>query len=222
MLYTGVITMENTENQNNNYYAITIARQFCSGGNAVGEILAEKLNIKMYDKQLITMAAKKSGFHEAVFEQADEVASNSLLYSVVMGSYPMNSLMFNNNAVTNDSLFTLQSNIIKETAENESCIIIGRCSNYVLRNHPRLLSVYLWADTDFRKQRYLELYKEPKEKDIETELIKADKKRRNYYNYYSGKEWDSVTSYDLVINVSKTGIEGAAKQIIEMKEILGY
>lgn len=205
-----------------NFYAITIARQFCSGGNAVAELLGKKLDINIYDKQLITLAAKKSGFHEAVFEQADEVASNSLLYSVVMGSYPMNSLMFNNNTVTNDSLFTLQSNIIKETAEKESCIIIGRCSNYVLRKHPRLLSVYLWADTDFRKQRFIELYKEPKEKDIETELNKADKKRRNYYNYYSGKEWDSVTSYDLVINVSKTGIEGAAEEILKMKELLGY
>ncbi|MBQ8941727.1 MAG: cytidylate kinase-like family protein [Firmicutes bacterium] len=206
-----------------NFYAITIARQFCSGGNAVGEMLAEKLGINMYDKQLITMAAKKSGYHEAVFEQADEVASNSLLYSVVMGSSPMGSLLFpNNNLVTNDSLFTLQSNIIKETAEKESCIVIGRCSNYVLRKHPRLLSVYLWADLDYRIKRYEELYGEPKEKDIETELSKADKKRRNYYNYYSGKDWDSATSYDLVINVSKAGVEGTVKQIIDFKEMLGY
>ena len=206
-----------------NFYAITIARQFCSGGNAVGEMLAKKLGINMYDKQLITMAAKKSGYHEAVFEQADEVASNSLLYSVVMGSSPMGSLLFpNNNLVTNDSLFTLQSNIIKETAEKESCIVIGRCSNYVLRKHPRLLSVYLWADLDYRIKRYEELYGEPKEKDIETELSKADKKRRNYYNYYSGKDWDSATSYDLVINVSKAGVEGTVKQIIDFKEMLGY
>ncbi len=205
------------------FYAITIARQFCSGGNAVGEMLAQKLGINMYDKQLITLAAKKSGYHEAIFEQADEVASNSLLYSVVMGSSPMGSLLFpNNNMVTNDSLFTLQSNIIKETAENESCIVIGRCANYVLRKHPKLLSVYLWADTDFRIKRFEELYKEPKEKDIETELSKADKKRRNYYNYYSGKEWDSATSYDLVINVAKSGVEGAVDQIINFKEILGY
>ena len=204
------------------FYAITIARQFCSGGNAVGEMLAQKLGINMYDKQLITLAAKKSGYHEAIFEQADEVASNSLLYSVVMGSSPMGSLLFpNNNMVTNDSLFTLQSNIIKETAENESCIVIGRCANYVLRKHPKLLSVYLWADTDFRIKRFEELYKEPKEKDIETELSKADKKRRNYYNYYSGKEWDSATSYDLVINVAKSGVEGAVDQIINFKEILG-
>ncbi len=206
-----------------NNYVITIARQFCSGGNAVGKALAEKLDIKMYDKQLISMAAQKSGYNEAIFEQADEVASNSLLYSVVMGSYPMGSLMFNhNNTVTNDNLFTLQSNIIKETAEHESCIVIGRCANYVLRNHPRLLSVYLWADTEYRKKRFVELYKEPKEKDIETELNKADKKRRNYYNYYSGKEWDNATSYDLVINVSKSGIDGAVKQILDFKDVLGY
>lgn len=215
--------MGNSNTTDNNYYAITIARQFCSGGNAVGEMLAQKLGINMYDKQLITMAAKKSGFHEGIFEQADEVASNSLLYSVVMGSYPMGSLIFNNNnSVTNDNLFTLQSNIIKETAEKESCIIIGRCSNYVLRHHPRLLSVYLWADMEYRTERFKELKKDLKEKDIETELNKADKKRRNYYNYYSGKEWDCVTSYDLVINVSKSGIEGAVKQIIDFKEILGY
>lgn len=202
-------------------FAVTIARQYCSGGHEIGEKLAKKLGVDFYDKELIALAAKKSGYAESVFEKADEVATNSLLYSVVMGSYPMNSLFFqNNNMLTNDTLFAIQSKVIKELVQEKSAVIVGRCSNYILRDEPNLVRVYLRADTEFRKKRFMELYgdENTKEKDIEGILTKADKKRATYHSYYSGNEWDSVNGYDIVINTAKIGIYGAVDQIIAYLE----
>lgn len=198
-------------------FAVTIARQYCSGGHEIGEKVAKKLNADFYDKELIALAAKKSGYAESVFEKADEVATNSLLYSVVMGSYPMNSLFFqNNNMLTNDTLFAIQSKVIKELVQEKSAVIVGRCSGYILRDVPNLVRVYLRADMDFRKKRFMELYgdENTKEKDVENILLKTDKKRATYNSYYSGNEWDCVNGYDIVINTAKVGVDGAVDQII--------
>ncbi len=197
-------------------FAVTIARQYCSGGHEIGEKLAKKLGVDFYDKELLALAAKKSGYAESVFEKADEVATNSLLYSVVMGSYPMNSLFFqNNNMLTNDTLFAIQSKVIKELVQDKSAVIVGRCSNYVLRDEPNLVRVFLRADLDFRKKRFMELYanENTKEKDVESILNKADKKRATYHSYYSGMDWDSIHGYDIVLNTAKIGVDGAVDQI---------
>lgn len=205
----------------NKKFAVTIARQYCSGGHEIGELLAKKLGVDFYDKELIALAAKKSGYAESVFEKADEVATNSLLYSVVMGSYPMNSLFFqNNNMLTNDTLFAIQSKVIRELVEDKSAVIVGRCSNYILREHPNLVRVFLRADMPYRKERYMKLYgdENTKEKDIEAILSKADKKRSTYHSYYSGNDWDSIHGYDIVINTAKVGVDGAVEQIIKYLE----
>ena len=197
-------------------FAVTIARQYCSGGHEIGEKLAKKLGVDFYDKELLALAAKKSGYAESVFEKADEVATNSLLYSVVMGSYPMNSLFFqNNNMLTNDTLFAIQSKVIKELVQDKSAVIVGRCSNYVLRDEPNLVRVFLRADLDFRKKRFMELYakENTKEKDVESILNKADKKRATYHSYYSGMDWDNIHGYDIVLNTAKIGVDGAVDQI---------
>lgn len=202
-------------------FAITIARQFCSGGREVGEKLAKKLGVDFYDKELIALAAKKSGYAESVFEKADEVATNSLLYSVVMGSYPMNSMFFqNSNMLTNDTLFAIQSKIIKELVQEKSAVIVGRCSNYVLREEKNLVRVFIRADMDYRKERFMKLNAEDgvKEKDVENVLIKADKKRATYHSYYSGMDWDSIGGYDIVINTAKIGTDGAVEQIADYLE----
>lgn len=206
---------------NDNKFAITICRQFCSGGLEIGKKLGEKLNVKVYDKELISLAAKESGFTESTFEKVDEVAANSFLYSVAMGGYPLNSIFSpNSNMVTNDSLFSIQSKIIKNVSENESCIIIGRCSDYILREHPRVLKIFLRADMEDRIQRFKQSYDTTKEKNLEQALLKADKKRSNYYGYYTGNDWDNINNYDLVINTSKFGIEKTVDHIIEcLKDI---
>jgi len=197
-------------------FIVTIGREFGSGGFEIGKKLSQQLNIDFYDKELIAMAAKESGFSESVFEKADEKPTNSFLYSIVMGAYPMNSLFFqNNDLLTNDKLFNIQSNVIRNIAKDKSCIIVGRCSDYILREEKNLIRVYLMADIEFRKKRILKLYPDKvTEKDVESHILKTDKKRANYYSYYTGNTWDCIKNYDIIINTSKIGIDNSVKQII--------
>lgn len=194
---------------------ITICREFCSGGMETGKKLAEKLNIDFYDKELISLAAKESGFTENIFENVDEKPTNSLLYSIAMGAPSLTGVFFqNNDFLTNDKLFGIQSNVIKEIANKGSSVIVGRCSDYILRDEEGLVKVYLQADMEFRKKRFLLEGKNVEEKDIEHIINKTDKKRANYYSYYTGREWDAVSNYDIVINTSKVGIDGAVELIL--------
>lgn len=200
---------------------VTIGRQFCSGGRDVGKALAEKMGVEFYDKELIAIAAKESGYAESLFENADEEPSNSLLYSVVMSTYPMSALGFHNDSLlSNDKLFGIQSKVIKEIVSDKSCVLVGRCSDYILREHPKLVRVFIRADMDMRKERFREAYPNVKEKDIEHTLLKTDKKRSTYYGYYTGNVWDSMNNYDLILNTSKIGIDGAVNQIMKFIEDL--
>ena len=160
---------------------ITIARQYGSGGHEVGERLAEKLNVPLLDKQLIAMAAKKSGLSEEVFEKADEKAGNSLLYSMVMGNYTFGSRITGiNDMPINDKLFILQSDIIKSAADKGPCVIIGRCGDYILREYDNVFRVFIHANKEARIKRILSkgLCDEKKVSDF---ITKRDKQRANYY-----------------------------------------
>lgn len=202
-------------------YAITIGRQFCSGGREVGKKLADKLDIKFYDKELLSLAAKESGFTEKVFEKADEKPTNSFLYSVAMGSHHINSMFFqHNDLLTNDKLFLTQSNVIKKIAAENPCIIIGRCSDYILRDEKKLLRVFLRADLDFRIERFKKVFPDEHPKDIGNHILKADKKRASYYSYYTGSEWSSLENYDLIINTSKLGIDNTVDEIIRCLNLI--
>lgn len=197
-----------------NKFIVTISRQFGSGGREIGKKIADSLGIEFYDKELISLASKESGFCENVFEKADEAPSNSFLYSLVMGSNPMSSLFFrNDDLLTNDKLFSIQSKVIKNIANEKSCVIVGRCSDYILREEKNLTRVYFHADMDFRVKRTMELYKQS-EKDANASILKADKKRNNYYNYYTGNEWTDLNNYDIIINTSKIGVENSVKAVI--------
>lgn len=207
--------------KNNEKFAITIGRQFCSGGHVIGEKLAEKLNIKFYDKELIALASKESGFSEKVFEKADEKPTNSFLYSVAIGSYPVNSMFFqHNDLLTNDKLFITQSKVIKKIAAQNSCVILGRCSDYVLREEKKLVRVFLRADMEFRIERFKKLFSDNLPKDITAQIIKTDKKRASYYSYYTGNEWSSLENYDLIINTSKIGFDNTVDQIINFLNLI--
>lgn len=195
---------------------VTICRQFCSGGKEVGTKLAKKLNCECYDKKLISLAAKESGFKESFFEQADEQATNSFLYSIAMGTPSSATGLFfqNNDFLTNDKLFSIQSDVIKKISKDKSCVIVGRCSDYILRERPNLVKVYLVADTEFKIQRLLQTNKDIDIKHAQSFLNKTDKKRSHYYSYYTGREWDNASNYDLVINTSKVGTDGAVDLIL--------
>ena len=192
---------------------ITIARQYGSGGLEVGQRLAELTGMPFYDKDLITMAAQKSGLSHAVLDAADEKAANSLLYTLAMGSSSYHQGVNNLHVPLNDKLFTVQSEIIRELAQDEKgAIIVGRCADYVLADHPNLLRVFISADFDKRVETIMtqQNISESQAKDL---IVKTDKRRSNYYNYYTGGKWAKLENYDLVISTDKIGIEGAARLI---------
>ncbi len=189
---------------------ITISRQYGSGGHEVGERLAKELNVPFYDKDLIALAAKQSGFSEEVFTHADEKATNSLLYSMVMGYGFGARVPGLNEMPINDKLFIIQSDIIKNAAEKGPCIIIGRCADYILREHTHCLHIFVHADKEARIKRIVSknLCEAKKAPDF---IAKKDKQRANYYNFYSNKRWDDLNNYDLTINTARFSMEDAVQ-----------
>nr|WP_317356568.1 cytidylate kinase-like family protein [uncultured Tyzzerella sp.] len=195
---------------------VTICREFCSGGKEIGTKLANKLGCECYDKKLISLAAKESGFTETIFENIDEKPTNSFLYSIAMGTPSTTGLFFqNNDFLTNDKLFGIQSEVIRHIANEKSAVIVGRCADYILRDETNLIKVYLRADKDFKIKRLLETNKNVDIKHTENLLHKTDKRRGNYYSYYTGREWDNTSNYDLVINTSKVGIDNSVNLILD-------
>ena len=196
-------------------YIITIGRQFGSGGRAVGEKLAEKLGIPFYDKELISLAAKESGMNPEIFENVDEKAANSLLYSLSMGLYNFGSgFSAMGDLPVNDQLYLLQHKIIKEIAEKESCVIVGRCADYVLRDRSDCVNIFIYAEMDFRKQEAVKKHGIDPDR-AEHIITKTDKSRANYYSFYSGQKWGMAENYDLCINSSKLGEDDIVDLIID-------
>ena len=198
---------------------ISICREYCSGGKEIGKKVSDELGYTFLDKQLITEAAKKSGYDESVFEKVDEVATNSLLYSLVLGTYGANAA---GAMPDNDKLFGLQAEIIRDTAKEKNCVVIGRCADYVLREEPNLIKIFLRADMDFRVERFRSLYTVPEGKKPEDIINKTDKKRASYYKFYTGNLWKDMNNYDLVINTGKVGIDNAVATIIDYVRKYGY
>ena len=190
---------------------ITIGRQFGSGGHEIGEKLAKKLGIKFYDKELIKLIAKQSGLCEKVLESYDEKPTNSLLYSIVMDIYP--SVMYTGPTI-DQQIYQANYDTIRRLADGEPCVIVGRCADYILRDHPELVSVFVHANSDFRAARIAEEYKLPDAK-VRDLLVKTDKKRANYYNFQSERQWGAASSYNLCIESSEVGIDGAVDLIMD-------
>ena len=193
---------------------VTIARQFGSGGREIGEELSKKLGVKFYDKELISIAAKESNIAPEIFENVDEKATNSLLYSLSLGLYSFsNTYSVGDNLPVNDKLYILQHKIIKKVADEGPCVIVGRCADHILRDRNDVLRVFIYADLDFRVKRAIDL-KGVKPSKAEQVVQKTDKSRSNYYNFYSGKKWGLTENYDLCINKTKLTREQVA-EIIE-------
>ena len=201
---------------------ITIARQYGSGGREIGERIAELLSIPLYDKQLITDAAAKGSLNEEVIRSADESAANSLLYTLAMGSNHFGAAMhFGYKMPLNDKLFILQSEVIKEYAEAGSCVIIGRCADYVLRDDHDVFRLFIYGDLEHRKARVAERHPEVKSSQIIDLINKTDKRRSSYYNFYTGNKWGKYDNYDMAVNSSTLGIEGTAQLIAAaIKELI--
>lgn len=194
--------------------SITIARQYGSGGREIGLAISKQLNIPYYDKQLIALAAKKSGMSEEIFQKADERHASSLLYSLVMGNYSFGVAGGGpGDLPINDQLFLLQMEIIKEAAKKGPCVFVGRCADYVLREYPHIFRVFLYADKDFRRTRAIQEYGQSPDK-VDAFMAKKDKQRAGYYNFYTSAKWGDPANYDLCLNTSSMGIQGAVEVLI--------
>ncbi|ARP49821.1 MULTISPECIES: AAA family ATPase [Caproicibacterium] len=193
---------------------ITISRQYGSGGRQIGQELAKRLQVPYYDKQLVALAAKRSGISETFFHSADERHASSLLYSLVMGNYCFGMPSVTTNLPLNDQLFLLQEQIIKEAAQKGPCVIVGRCADYILRSHPHVFRVFLHADRDFRIQHAINDYGISPQKAPET-IDKIDKERAAYCNFYTSQRWGNAANYDLCLNTTHIGLEGAVQLIID-------
>lgn len=193
---------------------ITIARQYGSGGREIGGKVAEALGIPLYDKEIIKDAAAQGDLHIDVAKKADETAANSLLYTLAMGSNVLGtSRAFGYKMPLNDKLFILQSDVIKQYAKEGSCVIIGRCADYVLREEPNLVRVFIYGDLEHRQERVAMRHPELKSSQVIDAINKTDKRRSSYYNFYTGNKWGKYDNYDLAVNSSSVGIEETARLI---------
>lgn len=199
----------------------TIGREFGSGGREVGEKLAAKLGIKLYDKELLQQAAKDSGFCEEIFENHDEKPTNSFLYSLVMDTYSVSGYSAAPflDMPLNHKVFLAQFETIKKISEKESCVIVGRCADYALSDNPDCINVFIHADLDVRIKnvsRNLNIT-ENKARDI---INKTDKQRASYYNYYTSKKWGDSKSYNLSLDAGKLGTDNCVEMILKFRELM--
>ena len=199
----------------------TIGREFGSGGREVGEKLAQKLGIKLYDKELLQQAAKDSGFCEEIFENHDEKPTNSFLYSLVMDTYSVSGYSAAPflDMPLNHKVFLAQFETIKKIAEKESCVIVGRCADYALSDNHDCINVFILADLDVRIKnvsRNLNIT-ENKARDI---INKTDKQRASYYNYYTSKKWGDSKSYNLSLDAGKLGTDNCVEMILKFRELM--
>ena len=204
----------------NNKYVITIGRQFGTGGRAIAQKLSEKLSIPFYDKELISIAAKESGMNPEVFKEVDETATNSLLYSISMGLYSFNGPLAMGDLPVNDKLYILQHQIIKELAAKGPCVFVGRCADYVLKDNPHTINIFIHANIEYRKKRAIVVHN-IEERRAETIINKTDKTRANYYSFYTGQKWGAIQNYDLCIDSSKLSDEQIVDLICSYIELKG-
>ena len=194
---------------------ITIGRQYGSGGHDIGKQLAEELNVPFYDKALLERAAKDSGLCQEIFENHDEKPTNSFLYSLGMDTY---SLGYTTSSFSemplNHKIFLAQFDAIKNIAKEGPCVIVGRCADYALSDFPNVVNVFLHADMQDRVVRIARRHDltDAKAKDL---IVKTDKRRASYYNYYTSKKWGDAAGYDLSLNTATLGIEGTIHMIRE-------
>lgn len=199
---------------------ITIGRQFGSGGREIGEKLAEHFGIKCYDKELLSRAAKESGFCEEMIQNHDERPTNSFLYNLVMDTYSFgyNASSFVDMPISH-KVFLAQFDTIKKIADEGPCVIVGRCADYALADYDNVLNLFIHGDEECKIKRLKERFDDITTDDKAREMMnKKDKQRQSYYNYYSSKKWGRADSYDLCINSSILGIDGTVKFIIQYIE----
>lgn len=198
-------------------FVVAVSRQYGSGGHEIGRKLAKKLGVKFYDKELLSKIAQDSGMSKNLIEYYDEMPSKSLLFSLAMDAYPMSFT----EVPINQKVFQAQVETIKKIADEGPCVIIGRCADSILSDTPNMISVFIHADMEAKISRVKERdgLSEDKARD---RIIKTDKKRASFYNFYSlEKRWGDVASHDLTLNSSRLGIDKSVDMLYEYIRLRG-
>lgn len=189
------------------HYVITIARGYGSGGKTMGKMLAEELGIHFYDRELLRLASDESGINEELFGRADEQLKKSLLYRIASKEYKGELIPPDReDFVSNDNLFNYQAKVIRQLAKQESCIIVGRCADYILKDLDNVVKIFVHASVEDCVGRLKGLFSLP-EKDLEKKVITTDKRRAAYYKYYTGRNWEDAQNYDLCLNSQQLGFD---------------
>ncbi|MGL4292634.1 MAG: AAA family ATPase [Bacteroidales bacterium] len=191
-------------------FVITIGREFGSGGHAIGRYLATMFDIAFYDKELIEEASRRSGVSADFLERADEKAPNLLDYAL-LGNYG------NESVLSNGNFYVLQSNVILSLAQEKSCVIVGRSADYILRNHPRCINLFIHAPEDFRMKYVAQRLSITQEQAV-CHMDKSDRTRARFYSFYTDKVWGKASSYHLSIDASILGLEKTAEYLKEFVE----
>ena len=199
-------------------FVITIARQYGSGGKTIGEMLSKELGVEYYNKDLILKASEESGINVSLFANADEKAKG-LFHKLKKKNYGGEVLdPSDSNFTSEENLFNYQAKIIRELAEKESCIIIGRAADYILRDRDDVLSVFVHAPHEFLMEQAAKKHS-MSEKELEKYIAKIDKERAEYYKLHTGREWTDARNYDLCLNSSKLGFERCVEEIISYMNV---
>lgn len=187
-------------------YTVTIARGFGSGGRTIGKMLAQRLGIGFYDREIIELASEQSGIHIDLFGKADEAAKNPIFkrYDRSFGEQLISP--DRDDFTSEDNLFNFQAKVIKEVSAREQCVIVGRCADHILRGQKNVLRIFTYASREFCIDKVVELYGLSR-KEADRKIERIDRGRSAYYRYYTGNEWDNARNYDLCLNTEELGFE---------------
>ena len=189
------------------HFVITIARGYGSGGKTMGKMLAEELGVHFYDRELLRLASDESGINEELFGKADEQLKKSLLFRIARKEYKGQLIPPDReDFVSNDNLFNYQAKVIRQIAEQESCIIVGRCADYILKDKDNVVKIFVHASVEDCVERLEDMFHLPK-KELEKKVIDTDKRRSEYYKYYTGRNWADAMNYDLCLNSGRLGFD---------------
>lgn len=193
-----------------NNIVISVGREIGSGGKEIAEQLAKRLGFKFYDKKLLEVAARESGLDTTVFENADEREASGIIGNMFSIHGSIANILSGGSCMEGDQIFAIQSEAIQKIAGKENCIIVGRCAEYVLRDHPRMASIFITASHEERISNVMKSEGIERSHAIEA-IEKGDKRRRQYHDYYATTRWGEARCYDICINSSHMGIEGTVE-----------
>ncbi|MDE5769526.1 MAG: cytidylate kinase-like family protein [Oscillospiraceae bacterium] len=190
---------------------ITIEREYGSGGSVIGKLVAEKLGIPFYNHEILEMASERLGVPVTKLEGAEESSPKSFLYTLLLNSNPARTM--EDNLPVSDKIYITETQIIKELAQQGSCVIVGRCANWILRDNPNKFGVFAYAPKAFRLQYAQDTYHVPA-KEIGTLLPKVDSRREKFYNINTGGNWHDKGNYTVCLNTARLGVENAVNLIV--------